>query len=149
MSALAMVRVVFDTVVFVRGLINPRGRWGRLLFDEADRYHLILSPAIIKEIVEVIHRPALTRRFRPLTGDEVERILAVLTRATIVEPAAIPAVSPDAKDDIFLATARAGGADYLVSADKDLLVLGDYEGITIITAQALLDLLEQPDTGGT
>jgi len=46
-------RAVLDTVVFLRALINPHGRWGRLLFDLSDRYVLVLSPEIIKEILSV------------------------------------------------------------------------------------------------
>jgi predicted nucleic acid-binding protein len=47
------------------------------------------------------------------------------------------------KDNKFLATARQAQADYLVTEDEDLLVLTEYEGTKIITAQAFLALLHQ------
>ena len=56
-------RAVLDTVIFVRALINPKGRWGRLLFDHSDKYVIVLSPEIVREILEVIHRPELRRAF--------------------------------------------------------------------------------------
>ena len=37
-------RAVFDTVIFVRALINRRGTWGRLVFELGDEYQIILSP---------------------------------------------------------------------------------------------------------
>ena len=86
-------RVVLDTVIFVRALINPKGRWGRLLFELADRYVIVLSPEIIAEIVTVLHRPELRDRF-PQLGDllQLERVLACFEAAEIVEPEEVPPV---------------------------------------------------------
>ena len=41
--------------------------------------------------------------------------------------------SRDPKDDMFIAAALAGGAKYLVTNDRDLLVLGTPFGISIVT----------------
>ena len=135
-------RVVFDTVGFVRGLINPRSRWGRILFEYADRYTLIASEPIILEALDVLRRPAVVRLFKTLPGRDPAAIIAILGVAEEVEVHAIPAVSRDPKDDKFLATAVAGQAAYLVSEDKDLLEIGEYEGIRILSATAFLAILE-------
>lgn len=55
----------------------------------------------------------------------------------------IAPVSRDPQDDKFLATAEAAGANYLVSEDKDLLVLGDYRGTRIVNAATFLGVLER------
>lgn len=53
-------------------------------------------------------------------------------------------LSPDPDDDIILATAIAGKADYLVSGDKkDLLALKQAEGVAIITARQAVEILQQ------
>ncbi len=52
---MAKPRVVFDTNVFVRALINPRGINARLL-ESRRRFVLITSPAIIEEVTEVLAR---------------------------------------------------------------------------------------------
>jgi putative PIN family toxin of toxin-antitoxin system len=140
-----MNRVVFDTVVFVRCLLNPASRWGRLVFEHHDPYHLFVSPPVMIEILEVLHRSGLRSRFSTIAGRDVNWVLARLGRADVVEIEAIPAVSRDPNDDMFLATAVAAGADYLVSEDQDLLVLGEYEGIRIIDAAAFLWILEHVD----
>jgi uncharacterized protein len=140
-----MLRVVFDTVVFVRSLINPHSRWGRLVFTHYPGYRLFLSQPVILEVLDVLRRPELIRKFRSLQGMDVGRIIEILGQAEIVEVSATPAVSRDVEDDKFLATAQAAGAEYLVTEDEDLLVIGEYEGIRIIDAATFLGILEERD----
>ena len=139
-----MPRVVFDTVVFVRSLLNPYGRWGRLVFRHADAYRLVLSPPLLSELLEVLTRPELTAKFRTTEAITVASLLALIEgQAEIVELPQIPLVSRDPKDDKVLATARAAQAAYLVTEDQDLLVLGTFEGTQILTATAFLQILEE------
>lgn len=135
-------RVVFDTVVIVRGLISPYGPWGRLVFDHAGDYQLVVSPPVVAEYLEVIRRPELTRKYRSVATRDPHAVLDWLARAEVVELVEIPAVSRDPKDDPFLATAVAGAAAYLVSEDRDLLVLGSHAGIPIITGAMFLSILD-------
>jgi uncharacterized protein len=145
-SAPSMPSVVFDTVIFVRSLINPHGLWGHLVFEHAESYDLIVSPPIVQEILEVLHRPELTRRFRTLGGLDLARVLEIIGQAEVVEITDIPAVSRDPKDDKFLATAEAATADYLVSEDQDLLVLGTHGKTAIVDARTFLTILKRSET---
>jgi len=45
------------------------------------------------------------------------------------------------EDDLILATAASARADYLVTGDRQLLALGTFEEIAIVTPRAFLDLL--------
>jgi putative PIN family toxin of toxin-antitoxin system len=54
---------------------------------------------------------------------DTRRVLDLLSHAELVEVADVPPVSRNPKDDIFLATAVVGEADYVVSEDYDLLDL--------------------------
>ena len=139
-----MVRVVFDAVVFVRSLLNRRSRWGRLVFDHADDYQLVVSPPVLQEVFGVLHRPELARRFSTLPGQDVLTVFGILRAAEVVplDESAIPRISRDRKDDKYPATAMAGEAMYLVSEDDDLLVLGTYEGVQIVDAATFLGILE-------
>lgn len=139
---MSKLRVIFDTVVFVRALINPHSFWGRLVFAHANEYQLFVSPAILREVIEVLERPELTKRFTALQGIAVTRVLAILQQATVVTPAQEPRVSRDTKDNKFLAAAEAANADYVVSEDHDLLDLKTHQGTKIITAQEFLDILK-------
>jgi putative PIN family toxin of toxin-antitoxin system len=137
-------RAVLDTVIFVRALINPNGHWGRLLFDLADRYTVILSPEVIKEIVSVLYRPSLRQHFPQMAEPaQLERVLTLFERAEVVEPGEDVSVCRDPGDDKFFACALAGRARYIVTEDKDILAVGEYRNIQSITAAEFMSVLEQ------
>lgn len=54
-----MIGVVFDTVVFVRALLNRKSHWARLVFERAQEYRLIVSSPVVREAVGVLQRPEL------------------------------------------------------------------------------------------
>lgn len=58
----------------------------------------------------------------------------VREHATIVAPARVPPSACGDPDDLpVLGTAVAGAADLLVTGDRELLALGRYQGIPIVT----------------
>ncbi|HLJ68343.1 MAG TPA: putative toxin-antitoxin system toxin component, PIN family [Chloroflexota bacterium] len=73
-------------------------------------------------------------------------MIELLGTLELVEPAHIEPVCRDPKDDVFLATAKAADADYLVSEDKDLLDLSPYEATRIITGRMFVEVLEEGRT---
>jgi putative PIN family toxin of toxin-antitoxin system len=136
-------RVVLDTVVFVRGLINPRSVCGRLVFDHAASFELIVSPELVGEYLGVFARPSLAAKIGPFEAGTMQTVLRLLHRAHVFQPETIPQVCRDPNDDKFLAAAITGGATYIVSEDRDLLDLGSYEDVTILSAAAFLAVLER------
>jgi uncharacterized protein len=145
MFAAGTVSVVFDTVIFVRSLLNPRSIWGQLVFAHFGEYRLFVSRPTVLEMLEVLHRPALTARFRSLQGRDLSTILGIMADAEVVEVTDIPPICRDPGDDKFLATAAAAHADYLVSEDQDLLVLGEHEGTKIVRCAEFLEMLSRRD----
>lgn len=140
-----MIRVVFDTVIFVRALLDSRSFSGRLVLEYSNYYQLFLARDLIEEILEVLGRKEIIERFNLRQSDypqALARLLRSMNNAEIVGIGEIPSVSRDPKDDKFLSTAKAAEVDYLVSADKDLLDLKQYEGIKIIDAETFLQILE-------
>lgn len=137
-----MDRVVLDTVVFVRALINPHSRSGRLLSGYAERYTLLISKPTAQELLEVLQRPELKRKFTTLAHMNIRRVIDLVAQAYFVDIGAAPPIVRDPKDDIIVATAIAGQADFIVSEDKDLLDLKTVSGIRIINTQAFLAHLE-------
>jgi uncharacterized protein len=59
----------------------------------------------------------------------------------IAEIAPVRVVERDPNDDMVIACALAGEADDVVTRDKDLLSLGAYGGIRMVTPRQFLDLL--------
>jgi len=68
-----------------------------------------------------------------------DRVRAAVILVSPLPP--FPTSCRDPDDDMVLACVRAAAVQYLVTRDKDLLVLQQYEGITIITPEAFLALL--------
>jgi putative PIN family toxin of toxin-antitoxin system len=128
------VRLVLDTNILVSALISEAGPPGQLLAAvKQRRITLITSQEQITELRDVLSR----ERLRPyIRRDDADDLLATIDAiAVVARELPATALSRDPKDDPILATAVAGKADFLVSGDKaDLLVLGQVQGIGIITA---------------
>jgi uncharacterized protein len=138
-----MIRALLDTNVLVSGIIQEKGI-PRHLFDEwlSGRYELVTSFYLIAELKHVLAYPRLVKRLQ-LRQAEIAVVLNELTsRADIV--AADPpfeAVSRDVKDNGVVAAALQGTVDYLVSGDRDLLDLEEYQGIRIVTPAQFRDII--------
>ena len=137
-----MLRAVLDTNVFLRAILNSRSPSGRLLGEFTDRYSLITSQALIFEVLTVLSRPELQAKSPRVAQLDYATIMGFFERAELVEPEDIPPVSRDPKDDMLLACAKAAGADYLVSEDKDVLVLKEYAGTIICRPAEFVTILE-------
>jgi putative PIN family toxin of toxin-antitoxin system len=126
-------RVVIDTNVFVSILIRPSNRFVALV-DYLDQNATILySTETLTELVHVMRRGKFAKYTTAAEVAEfVEWIAAAGELVTVDE---LVTGSRDPKDLKFLSLAVAGRADYLVSGDKDLLVLGRV-GATPIVAPA-------------
>jgi len=120
------VKVVLDTNVLLSGLMLPESVPGRIVRAwRAAQFELVLSEPMLDEIGRVLAYPKIERR---LKWDQVtiSRFLLLLQfKADVVDiSSATVAVPRDPQDVPVLATLVAGGADYLVTGDKDLLTLG-------------------------
>jgi predicted nucleic acid-binding protein len=70
----------------------------------------------------------------------VQRICQPLWEtARLVKPVTDVGVCRDPKDDHLLALAMDGEAHYLITGDRDLLVLSPFHGIQIVTPARFLD----------
>lgn len=139
-------RVVLDTVVFVRTLINARSFCGRILSEFAPHFTLLVSKETAQELLEVIRRPELAKKYKKLAVIRIEAVIELVAQAELILLDEIPQVVRDVKDDVFVATAQMGKADYLVTEDKDLLELtGDFD-FEIVNTKNFIEILEAQAT---
>lgn len=132
-----MIRATVDTTVFVSAL-NFGGVPNEVLNQcQADAFILCLSQSIIDELHSV-----LVNRFEWTEEDLEETLYPILSLAEIVEPTRVITASRDPYDDHVLACAVEARADVIVTGDNDLLTLGTFEGIRILTPRQFLELLE-------
>jgi putative PIN family toxin of toxin-antitoxin system len=135
------VRVVVDTNVLVRALMNPDGTWGDVVRRFREYTH-VMSPSLLDELLTVVVQPRLKSRFGTLGQRQgVARALEIAKRAEIVEPGETPRIVRDEDDDALFACAVAGSAEYIISQDEDVLAVGEYQGVKTIRAAAFLKLL--------
>lgn len=140
-------KVVFDTQVFLRALINPKSASGRLVLNLQVDYVLYTADQIDREVLDVLSRPKIRQKFPQITDERIKLITTLLELAHRVEvkDSDIQPICRDPKDDIFLACAKLAKANYLVSEDNDLLVLKSYEDTQIVNVIEFLAVL-QDDT---
>jgi hypothetical protein len=136
--------VVLDTNVVVSGILNDSGSPGRVLQAalEGSQLLLITSAAILREVGAVLQRPQIARRHGWNTR-EITLFLARLSSISVLTPGRIPlnVVADDPSDDMFLVAALEGDAKYVVSGDRHLLSLGEYQGVAILSpAQFLIQV---------
>lgn len=133
-------RFVIDTNLLVSGVISA-GLPRRLIDGaKAGEFELCTSEVLLAELLDVLSRGKFAARLvqAQLTP---EGIVADLRRlAVVVSPITVPrVVFADPDDDHVLA----GTADLIASGDRrDLLPLGSYEGIPIVTAREAVERLE-------
>jgi uncharacterized protein len=122
--------VVFDTNVFIAALITE-GLCSRLLRRaRAGEFALVACPVILEEI-----QRALRQKFK-LTRDEITWATAPIVEAIsrMLEPeTSITGICRDADDENILACAVAARAEYLVTGDADLLTIGSFREVTIVS----------------
>lgn len=123
------VGVVFDTNVLVSALGFGGPPLDAVLRTFDDDVQLLASEATLGELERVMTYDRL-----PFTDADRVQCLAILRReADILEPETTVDAARDPDDDKFLAVAVDGKAEYLVSGDEDLLEIGTYDGIEIVT----------------
>ncbi len=136
-------KVVIDTNVTVSGVLTPTGTSGKLLaLLTSGAFLLIVSDLLLEEYRRVLARPYL-RAEHKLTDLEINSLIETFRAlGKLVEPdTTLRIVLADPKDDIFVQTALAGEADYIVSGDKHLLVPGEHRGVPVVTPAAFLAII--------
>lgn len=142
-------RVVLDSVVFVSAFVTEDGLASKLLMELAEKANLYISEEILQEIRHVLLEKAHIRKRFSYSNTNVEKFIEVLrAKCKVIE--SLPdfrVIERDPKDDKILACAVYAQADYIVSRDLDLLDLGSYQEIQIVTPEDFIQYLRNYDLG--
>ena len=130
-------RVLLDTNVVVSAVLFGGVPQQCLRRGLAGDFELVTATGLLDELEHVLlDRFGLPREAVAFIRGDLE------LAAEVVAPTRVEAVSRDAGDDLVLAAAREGRADYVVTGDRDLLDLGRYGSVAILTPRAFLDRLD-------
>ena len=132
-----MVRVVIDINVLVSAIIDD-GKPRRLVVELLDKHTVILSRQMLAELADVLSRDKFT-----VTSSQVDRFVSSLVRMSkmVADNARFKVVLQDSADDVVLNTAYAGSAEFIVTGDRHLLVLGQFKKAKIVNVNQMLGLL--------
>ena len=129
-------RFVFDTNVVVSALLFEDSKPAKILFSALKEGEILLSADLVNEIHVVIHRKKFDRY---ISDEQRDEFLTVLVQTGIlIEITERINVCRDPEDNMILELAVNGGADMIISGDKDLLVLHPYRGISILAPEDAL-----------
>lgn len=136
-------RVVVDTSVIVSGLISAKGSPALIISRWIQgEFTLLYSSATLAELEDVLNRTWLTERLAATPNRVPDFLRTVRMMGELVGGyAQVGGVVRDPFDEMFLACALLGRADYLVTVDKDLLVLRQYGQTHIMNPGEFLDKL--------
>jgi uncharacterized protein len=138
-----VLRVVLDANAYVSAIIRPGGPPGRVIdrFLRGSAFAIVLSPAIVDETLRALAYPKVRKYIRRTVDPELWFEDIVLLSELVTGEYQIKAASSDPDDDKYLAAALEGRATHVVTGDPDLLALGEYEGIRIVSPRVFLGLL--------
>lgn len=123
-------RVIIDTNIFVNFLLTRKV----MKLDEmieSQTIRLIYNEELLNELLAVMGRPKMKTFF----GEkEIQKLLAqlkIFSAFSVVKTKVVACRDP--KEDFFLSLAKQSRADFIVTNNKDLLMLENFEETKIVT----------------
>ena len=139
----------FDTTVLISAFLRRGGLADELLTLAAEgRFELVLSSAII---IETWRKLISSDHIRARASFSDERVHIFCLSLSQISVEVLRATKPlsgivrDPNDDMIVAAAIDGQADTIVSRDKDLLSLGSFRGMPIISPETFRQQLREAD----
>ncbi|MDO5441908.1 MAG: putative toxin-antitoxin system toxin component, PIN family [Bacillota bacterium] len=124
-------KIVVDTNVVISGVFFGGAPAEVLKAIVASDVTACATAEIIEEYLEIVDE-MITRKQGSINKN---MLMPLINSLEIIEPRSSIKISRDPDDDKFIECAKDSKALYIVSGDKDLLVLKEYEDIQIITAK--------------
>lgn len=124
-------RIVVDTNVIISGVFFG-GAPGQVLKAIIEsKVTACATTVIVDEYIEIVDE-MISRKQGTLNRNI---LMPLINSLEMIESKTHLEISRDPDDDKFIECAKDADALYIVSGDKDLLVIEEYDGIQIITAK--------------
>lgn len=138
-----MIRAVLDANIIISALLIQSGISARVVAAAyAVVFRCFASDAIVHEVLRTVTSVRIQRKY-PIGAAEIDRVHRFLESDAVLVPitATVQGVATHPEDDLILATAVSAQADYLVTGDRQLLALGQYRGVRIVTPRDFAAIL--------
>ena len=131
-------RVVLDTNLWISFLISRK-------YDEiiglinSSTIKLVFSIELFEEFLDVVQRPKFKKYF---SDDDISKLIGLFDLfGEMVNISSKVKICRDKNDDFLLNLCIDGKVDYLVTGDKDLLIIENIENTRIITYKEFLKVV--------
>jgi len=123
-------KIIIDTNLWISFLLTKQFSFlDKLLAKKKVR--LIFSDELLAEFLEVVKRPKLSKYF---DYKDLELLIECINQyGEFYSVNSKVEICRDEKDNFLLALAKESKANYLITGDKDLLILKKFENTEIIT----------------
>ena len=128
-------RIVLDTNVVASAVFFGGGPYQLLHFIMEGRVDVVASKEIVDEYEDIVHR--LQQKY-PAISTKIP-LQEFIARFEIIRVSSDIHISRDPDDDKFISCAVDGKCIYIVSGDNDLLSIGNYRDIEILTVVDFLN----------
>jgi len=133
-----MKNIVVDTNIFISALLKSKNCAKILEALKQNKFQLVISKKMTEEFLFVVERP----NFEFSESEKIElKELLIEKSKSLLNPAEKISVCRDEKDNMVIECAVDGNADFIVTGDKDLLVLKSFRKIPIITPRKFLKIV--------
>lgn len=122
-------RIVLDTNVFISGIFFTGPPYQILEAWRDGKVQLLVSPSILDEYQRIGVELAL--QFKDVDLRPFWELLTIQAEI-VLAPTLHPVIHDDPSDDKFLEAALAGNASYIISGDRHLLKISEFQGIQIL-----------------
>ncbi len=139
-----MIKVVLDANIFVSAVLKPAGNPGRILeLVKQGRLELLVSADILAEVKTALSYPKL-KKLHHKSPQWINAFLSELSDQALITPGnlIVDAVKDDPSDNIYLACAQEGRADFIISGDQHLKDLESFRGIKILAPSGFLEIIQ-------
>lgn len=136
-------RIVLDTNVFISAIFW-NGDSNRIIEKvEQKEIELVICKNILKELICVLGYKEIQDKIRDKNLEMKFTVEKIASISTIVEPHQMfKLIKDDPDDDKFLDCAFEGKVNFIISQNKHLLKLKEFEGIKILTPRKFLKILK-------
>ena len=128
-------RIIVDTNIFISFLINSDySKLDKIIIE--NKATLLLSNELIDELITVLSRPKFKKY---ISKEDLNTLMLFFNEyGELVNVTSKVKLSRDANDDFLLALAKDGKATFLITGDKDLLVLKKINQTKIVSISDFL-----------
>lgn len=138
-----MIRAVLDSNVLAAAIPARTGMFSDLIERWLrQEFRLIVSAHILDEVARAWSKPYWQARLTPgEPGVYIDGIRLGADLIALTQP--VTGIASHPEDDPILATALSGEAAFIVTGDKELLRMREFQGIEIVTPREFLTRLDE------